>query len=310
MPKVKQSTLSALIDSDSDDGLAMPAPKSTGEDKAPAEKKGRGRPKAAPAKPAPSKVTKTAQKAPARRTSDRIEAMVKAVEPALAKNKRPALRDKTNRYTADDEMDDLVQDENMGMDETIEDSTVAVKKTKPKATKRSVSAKGRATMGTESTIQETQEASKPDARAAKRSGPGRRQKPVKPELEQIIQETQYEEMDVDVGDDHVMEPPGSESEIVVKRAHNASRAPSHPRQRQPSAQRRRAGSASDTERGDPSLRRKLGEVTKKYEILNLKYQDLREIGIKEAARNFDSLRREDESKTKSGCVLLCWFSYC
>jgi hypothetical protein len=47
------------------------------------------------------------------------------------------------------------------------------------------------------------------------------------------------------------------------------------------------------------LRRKLGEVTKKYENLHLKYQDLREIGLKEAERNFERLKKQSEEKTKS-----------
>jgi hypothetical protein len=73
--------------------------------------------------------------------------------------------------------------------------------------------------------------------------------------------------------------------------------------RQAPAVRRRAGSASDTERigGDITLRRRLGEMTKKYESLDARYRDLREIGIKEAEANMDRLKQsmEHQSSGKS-----------
>lgn len=45
------------------------------------------------------------------------------------------------------------------------------------------------------------------------------------------------------------------------------------------------------------LRRKLGEMTQKYEALELKYRDLREVAVKEAERNFDRLRKQSEERT-------------
>jgi regulator of replication initiation timing len=38
-------------------------------------------------------------------------------------------------------------------------------------------------------------------------------------------------------------------------------------------------------------------MTKKFESLNVKYQDLREIGLKEAERNFERLKKQSEEKT-------------
>lgn len=75
--------------------------------------------------------------------------------------------------------------------------------------------------------------------------------------------------------------------------------------RQPSLTRRRAGSASDTERSsnDPATRRKLGEVTKKFENLDLKYRNLREVGVKESEVNFDRLRNQVDAKTKGECYI-------
>jgi len=303
MPKVKQqATLSGLVDSDSeDDQFGMPTPDSAAENKMPA-KKVRGRPKAAPTKPAPTKVTKTKAKAPARRTSGRLVAKAMEMEvdampaPARTKTKRPALKDRTNQYAGDeDELDEF--DRNVVMDGTVEDSMVAAKKTKSKVAKMAVVARGKSGKAPKQndSIQEAPEAAKPKARATKKTGPAKKEKPAEPSPEKIVQETQYEEMDVDTDADmdEVVEEP------ISKPARSISRTHSHSRQRQPSVQRRRAGSASDTERNDPVLRRKLGEITKKYEVLNIKYQDLRQIGVKEAERNMDKLRKEGESTNKN-----------
>ena len=77
---------------------------------------------------------------------------------------------------------------------------------------------------------------------------------------------------------------------------NAGRSPS--KTRQTSVPRRRAGSASDTERNDPGIRRKLGEMTKKVENLDLKYRSIREIAVKEAAHNFERLKTQSEESTE------------
>jgi hypothetical protein len=43
-------------------------------------------------------------------------------------------------------------------------------------------------------------------------------------------------------------------------------------------------------------------MTKKYESLELKYRDLRDIGIREAERNFDRLRKQGEEKARGGLL--------
>jgi hypothetical protein len=298
MPKTKHghSTLSGLIDSDSEDAQfveAMPTPDSAAENRQPAKKGARGRPKAAPAK-----VTKA--KASARRTSGRLTAKAKSNPVATAKSMRPALADKTNQQygSETEEVEDFDLNEDAVMD--VDDSIVAVKKIKAKATKKATATgKGKAakeisrtndTMGAD-----TPEAAKLQPRATKKRGPTKKEVPADPSPEKVVQETQVAPMEIDADTE--------EEEIVeytiTKTAHNAACARSNSRHRQPSVQRRRAGSASDTERNDPALRRKLGEVTKKYENLHLKYQDLREIGLKEAERNFERLKKQSEERTKS-----------
>lgn len=72
--------------------------------------------------------------------------------------------------------------------------------------------------------------------------------------------------------------------------------------------RERSGSVSDTARerrgGDPELRRKLNDLTSKYENLNLKYQNLQEIGKGNAESNFEKLKRASDQKAKDADSLI------
>ncbi len=291
-PKYNYSTLSGLVESDSEDAQfldAMPTPDSAAENM-PAGKKVCGRPKVAPAK-----VSKT--KAPARRTSGRLTAK------ATTNSKRPALADKTNRQYASEteEVEDFDPSEDILMeDQDVEDSIVAMRQTKSKATKKqATNGRGKGSKGISHADQvidaSTPKASNLGSRATKKRAPSRKAVPADPSPEKVVLETQVPPMNIDgdAEEDEIVE------QTVTKTAHNAARTRSNSGARQPSVQRRRAGSASDTERSDPALRRKLGEVTKKYENLHLKYQDLREIGLKEAERNFERLKKQTEERTKS-----------
>lgn len=88
---------------------------------------------------------------------------------------------------------------------------------------------------------------------------------------------------------------------TVARNHSQSRRPL-------SIPRRRAGSASSTERptsvSDAATRRKLGEMTRKLDNLELKYRTLRETGIKEAEANFERLRTQTEAKATAAHNLI------
>ena len=78
------------------------------------------------------------------------------------------------------------------------------------------------------------------------------------------------------------------------------------KQRQP--YRHRAGSASSTEGGrtanDPTLRRRLGDVTRKLESLEMKYQTLRDVGIAEASENFSRLQASAASERKAAAEVI------
>ncbi|KUJ16863.1 uncharacterized protein LY89DRAFT_707311 [Mollisia scopiformis] len=294
MPKLKKSTLSGLVDSDSDDAQfldAMPTPDSAAENKAPG-KKARGRPKVAP-----TKVTKT--KAPARRTSGRLVAKAKAQAAAPTKSKRPALKDKTNQQYASEteEVDDFDANDDLVMDGMeVEETVVAMKPTKPRVTKKKAAApRSKAVKDTSRTDYSLEDitpvAPVVKSRVTKRKAPVKKDVPPEPSPEKVIMETQVQQMEADDADEEV-------EETITKSINVVARPRSQSRPRQHSAHRRRAGSASDTERNDPALRRKLGEMTKKYENLQLKYSDLREIGLKEAERNCERIKKNSEEKTK------------
>ncbi|KIV90033.1 hypothetical protein PV10_07379 [Exophiala mesophila] len=74
--------------------------------------------------------------------------------------------------------------------------------------------------------------------------------------------------------------------------------------RQEPAYRRRAGSASDTERGDPNLRRKLGDITRRFENVDMKYRNLKEVGINEANANMEKLRRQCDATVQASNELI------
>jgi hypothetical protein len=67
---------------------------------------------------------------------------------------------------------------------------------------------------------------------------------------------------------------------------------------------RRAGSASDSERGDPNLRRKLGDITHKFENVELKYRNLKDVGVGEANANVEKLRKQCEAVTQASNELI------
>ncbi|KJR84710.1 MAM1 protein [Sporothrix schenckii 1099-18] len=69
---------------------------------------------------------------------------------------------------------------------------------------------------------------------------------------------------------------------------------------------RHARGASTTTGGsdDASVRRRLGELTKKYDALEARYRDLKEIGVKEAERNFDRLKKQGDDRAKASNDLI------
>lgn len=50
---------------------------------------------------------------------------------------------------------------------------------------------------------------------------------------------------------------------------------------------------------DAALRRRLGEMTNKYESLEIKYSNLKDLASAEAQSNFDKLKSATEMRAKS-----------
>ncbi|OJD22798.1 hypothetical protein ACJ73_05853 [Blastomyces percursus] len=148
----------------------------------------------------------------------------------------------------------------------------------------------------------------------------RRKKPeVEPEFEEQEEEEDVEEEEVEEEGEEVEaeEDPG---EYALPKSHypparSISRSPikgpanGHLQYKAPQAtnQRRKAGgAASDMEKGDSeaTLRRKLGDMTKKYENMDMKYRNLREVGILEANSNVEKLRKQCEANTAASNELI------
>ncbi|KAJ9635869.1 hypothetical protein H2199_008222 [Coniosporium tulheliwenetii] len=123
----------------------------------------------------------------------------------------------------------------------------------------------------------------------------------------VIPETQPEPMDIEptvlAMEDEVDEVDEVAAPTPRPIARTANRALSASKQRPAPGAHRRAGSASDTERdrggSDPALRRKLGDMTKKFENLDMKYRNLREVGTKDAESNFEKLKRTSDERCKA-----------
>lgn len=62
--------------------------------------------------------------------------------------------------------------------------------------------------------------------------------------------------------------------------------------------RKRAGSVADVDKAteNPASRRRIGEVTKKLDAIDVRYKNLREVGIKEAEVNFERLKAQSETQ--------------
>ncbi len=117
--------------------------------------------------------------------------------------------------------------------------------------------------------------------------------------EEVIPETQQVPMDIDQSpaSEEANEMSKTTAQVVTKRN---TRKPAGSIHDHPQMASKRTGSASDVEKGgsDPATRRRLGEVTKKMESLDMKYQNLRDVGIKEAEANFEKLKKHSEERSK------------
>lgn len=320
MPKTKPiASLSGLVDSDmEEDALnmdALPAQESNQENDSSAKKK--GRPAKAPAK----KIAKT--RAAGKRISGQQIAPKIAPPKKKANAKRVPLKEQTNIQQTEDteEVDEFAgeRDGNMEVDELVETRPPAKRKAPAKKAGKQPKKKPEEQVNAVRELPDEQpKAMEKDGefeytptanRQTKRKGRAGAQKAnanvrqisIEPrQQERVIPETQVA-MDIDqsepLGEDVEEEDGDAVPQSVFRRVNNAR---DNTRRHQPLVARRRAGSASDNERGgsDPATRRKLGEMTTKFEKLDMKYRALREEGIKEANANFEKYKTQSQANAK------------
>lgn len=277
---MRPSTLLDLTDSDSDFSR-VDVPKKLG--KMPAEKKPRGR-------AAANRVTKAEPK-PATRRADSKKAAV--VEQEL---ERQALAEKvTNqapKSTRGRKAKKVAEKE-----EKEEEETGDVLATPPGSDEPARKKGGRGRPRKESVVPDSIQ--KNDAPINTKRGRRRKaEDPVpQPDEPSEIPETQADDaMDVDDTEeqDHVEDlPTFSRLSVPPSVQHiNSYHVPL-------SASKRSTSSLSLE--SDPSIRRRLGEMTKKYETLEVKYKDLRNVAVTEAEKSFDRLKKTSEDRAQGMC---------
>lgn len=312
MPKTKPiASLSGLIDTDvKDDTLnmeadAFPTPDSNQENGGPAKKKKGGRGKATA-----KRFTKA--KPASRRVSGESVAPSKAVPKKTAAKKRP-LKEQTNVQHAEDteEVDEFEaqEQEDTNMDELVKPKQAAKRKAPAKKAGRppkpspvqqvNVMEKDGEFEYTPIAIRQIKGTKQVSVSNAQKPNTYKRQASVEPrQHEKVIPETQVP-MDTEPSGfpDEDEDNEDAIPQSVYRRTNNAR---NNTHQRQRLAARRRAGSASDTERGggDPETRRKLGEMTKRFETMELKYRNLRENVSKEAEANLATHMAKSQSRAK------------
>lgn len=283
----KGATLASMVDYISDDDLdhdiEMLTPESQTENKQPTKRKA-GRPKAAPA----SKVTKP--RVAARRESGG-SVLNKTTAAVKKKPGRKALAERTNvpeDGNDTEEVDDF--------DEPPPAKTKRSAKAEPPA--KPVVKRGRKPKAAEVEVEEA------PVKATRKAPAGKATRGKHIDSGTVIPESQPDSMDIEEPEipTEIPETDQVALEPVKPLVPRATTGKARSISRQPdilASRHRRGGSASDTERaGEPALRRKLGEVTKKFENLDLKYRNLKELGTNESQSNFDKLRKSADQRAK------------
>ena len=305
MPKAKPVvSISEMIDTDIEDGTlaaehdALPTPDSNQEN-APTRKRG-GRGKATTKRFTKPRVT--------RHSGDSLK-VTKAPPKAKAGRSRAPLKEKTNlkdvEETEEVEEFEASVNEDTAMDELVAPKPPAKRKAsdkkagrpakKPALSQTHEKKKDGEFEYTPTTARQTKAVNKKSGQQAQNSGLSEDQAVTEPG--RTIPETQVpkeneapEDNDDDENEDALPQSVFRKTNTV----HNTGR------QRQMIVPAGRAGSTSDAERSsnDPGTRRRLGEMTRKFENLDMKYRNLREVGIKEAEARLSEYKTQSQAKAK------------
>ncbi|KAF9881388.1 chromosome segregation protein [Colletotrichum karsti] len=231
-------------------------------------KKPRGR-------PATNKVTKPAPK-PTRRSNDKLAAAVAAareseddVDKLGKEGGKVSKRGRKAKQKEDDgHVDDKEED-----DAPFTSANAAKPRGRPKM-------KSAGEEAVEEVPESAVNAHKTTAKRGRRAG----SKSMRNDDSEIPETQPAADMDVDTEQDN-------QSDILPTLKHPARRDA-------------RPGISTDLEMGEVQLRRRLGEANRKYENLEQKYCDLRDIGIKTAERNFDMFKKESDERAKTATELI------
>lgn len=322
MPKRKAPPkLSGLLGSDDEDIMQVEATE-TQETHEPPAKKRRGRPRTSN-----ENVTETKPTKPATRTRKQ-QAAVAAAEPEPPANKKPARRGrpKGNSRAAQDaetsaqatEMEDMVSEQEDADNQENEDPLVSrnTRKQPPKAAKPAP-ARSRGRPRAVSTQPHTDgefQFTPSGSRHVSFQDPHREQAETSPLAraaslggkEPEVEDSQQNELPAaEVVDETIIHEEPAYNRKSMSPVKNARSRLSILRNSQdPSPRKRKLGGTDSEQGGDPELRRRLGELTKKHDALESKYRNLREIGIVEANTNMEKLRKQSETVTK-GMLFCC-----
>lgn len=284
MPRIKQSALLDLADSDSDSGFDSHSTALKTAEDMPAAKKGRGRATANKVtKPEPKTKTKT------RRVGEKAAAALEeeAERQALAEKpvNPPA---KATRGRKAKKAVEAVEDED-------EDGADDVLATPPHSDEPAKTKGGRGRPRKDAVVPDSVQKN-PEPSAVKRGRKPAADKAAQQAPAEIPETQANDGMDVDAAEeqDQVEDLPTFSRFSAPPSAQRASS------YHIPLSATKRSASSSLIE-SDPSTRRHLGELTKKYEALELRYRELRNVAVVEAEKNFDQLKKQSDEKTQGTC---------
>ncbi|CAG8908548.1 unnamed protein product [Penicillium egyptiacum] len=319
MPKRKAPPkLSGLLGSDNEDIMQVEATETHGIYEPPAKKR-RGRPRTSNENVTETKPTRLAT----RTRNQKAAVSVAELEPPA--NKKPARRGRPRGSSrAAQDAETLVQEteaeaivpEQEDADNQENEKPLASRNTKkqpPKAAPARARGRPRAVsiqLQTDGEFEFTPSGSRhvsfqvthpeqdelsPLARAASQ---GRK----KPEVEDS---QQYEQPAAELVDETIIhDEPAYNRKSISPVKNPRSRLSMLPNPQDSSPRKRKLGGTDSEQGGDPELRRRLGELTKKNDALESKYRNLREIGIVEANANMEKLRKQSETVTKASNELV------
>ncbi|PLB50606.1 hypothetical protein P170DRAFT_508763 [Aspergillus steynii IBT 23096] len=326
MPKRKGATRFSGVAPGSDDEDVMQINETQEERPA---KKVRGRPRSKSTEPKPSAQTKRNSDVPAppaepttKRTTRRGRPKGSRTSVQAAEAQETTNQPGPGTAAAEDAGPQTVENAPTANGQ-VDDAQEAPKSKKPTRAAKSAGTRGRKKGSTGNQLKTDGEFEYTPSAARQTKSPGKAKEPseqpeqseqpkrqqrktrMQTEADNEAPETENEAPDVP----EVVEETMLQEEPVLPRAASAS-----PTKRRQSTQRnllsspakRRSATIGEDDKngGEPELRRKIGELTRKCDTLESRYRTLKEIGIVEANANMDKLRKQCESmKTASDNVI-------